>query len=234
MTEQIRTVRRPCPICLAANESTQPGRFSRDGWSVIDCAGCGFTYMPVVPVVDALEETIAWEKSFVSERVRRKAKHPVTQWLDEKTRWRLHLLPRIEAVDLLNRFAVSGPAIDLGCGDGAYLARLEDRFTPHGVEISKALATRAQANVERKGGNVVQGNCAGGLEKFPDNFFTAALLRSYLEHDWEARNVIKALFAIPDLKNASACIRPCSHPGQPNKISYAIQFGFLMPSACFS
>jgi SAM-dependent methyltransferase len=178
MTEAIRHCNRPCPICMTPNQTTAAGRYSRDGWSIVDCVSCGFAHLPVVPVTVELEDNIAWEKSFAQEKVRRKQKQPVVQWLDEKTRWRLHMFPRVEAVEILNKVAPSGPAIDLGCGSGTYLAKFDARFTPYGVEISKALAAQAQASVQARGGKVAQGSCAAALSEFPD---------------WEAREVMTCL-----------------------------------------
>jgi SAM-dependent methyltransferase len=175
------------------NAATPPGRYSRDGWAVIDCDTCGFVHLRDVPETVELEETLAWEKTYAAEAVRRKRTQPVLQWLDAKTRWRLHILPRVEGVDILNRRAASGPALDLGCGGGGNLMKFADRFIPYGVEVSKHLAAEADGKARARGGHVVQASSAEGLTRFPERFFTAALLRSYLEHDWQAREVLHAL-----------------------------------------
>ncbi len=192
--ERIRTHRRSCPICESGNRDAAPGRYSRDGWTVIDCLTCGFVYLPDVPITTELVENLAWEKQFEAETNRRKQKQPIVQWLDQKTRWRLHTFKRIEGVDILNERAPSGPALDLGCGSGGQLLKFDERFTPHGVEISKGLAAAAAAAVAGRNGSVVQASSADGLNAFPDRFFTAALLRSYLEHDWQARDIMTTLY----------------------------------------
>ena len=46
--------------------------------------------------------------------------------------------------------------------------------------------------------------------------------------------MIKQVDASPALKKEFACITPCIHPGQPNKISYGMQYGFLIPSPCLT
>lgn len=194
MDAPVETLFRPCPICESGNESTPAGRYSRDGWSVIECAQCGFVYLPRVPVTRELEVNLAWEKTFDVEAKRRKKKQPILQWLDRKTRWRLHITPRTEGVEILNRVAKSGPALDLGCGAGGELLKFEERFTPYGIEISKSLAQQAQRAVTQRSGKIVHMSCSDGLEMFRDEFFTAALLRSYLEHDWAVRDVLCALF----------------------------------------
>ncbi|MGP9820018.1 class I SAM-dependent methyltransferase [Salinarimonas sp. NSM] len=191
----VATLTRPCPICGTRNGDAPALPYGRDGWDVVACRGCGFAHMPVVPRTEALVDTLAWETQYAREGARRKQRQPILHWLDATTRWRLRLFPRTEGVDLLNRTAPSGPALDLGCGTGSNLARLDTRFVPHGIEISSALAAQAGAYATARGGSVVHASALEGLAAFPDGFFTAALLRSYLEHDWQAREVLAALHA---------------------------------------
>lgn len=189
----IATRIRPCPVCDVANEDVKPLSYGRDGWEIVACRGCGFPHLPIVPETEALIETLAWETQYVAESARRKTNQPLLQWLDAKTRFRLRLFPRTECVDLLNAGAASGPVLDLGCGTGSNLARFADRFAPHGIEISKVLAAQADAYAKARGGYVVHASALEGLGAFPFGYFTAALLRSYLEHDWQAREVLEAL-----------------------------------------
>ncbi len=191
MSVQLR--RRACPLCGHANEGTPAHAYSRPPWEMIACAGCGFVHMRDVPVTEALVEDLAWEKTFPEEAKRRKREQPLVAWLDAKTRWRLNLGPRTEPWAIANRDAPDGPVIDLGCGSGGHLERLAPRLVPFGVEISKALADRAEVYVAARGGRIVQDSAHRGLEQFPDNYFSGALLRSYLEHDADAAEVLEVL-----------------------------------------
>ena len=191
---QAATLERPCPICKTDNPNPPPGRYGRDGWSAIACRHCGFVHMQTVPTTEELVETFAWEKTFPVEAKRRKTKNPVFAWMDANTRWRLHIFKRTEGVDLLNKRAAPGPALDLGCGSGGAFKGFADHLIPHGIEISQALAAQAAEVAAERGGSVVQASSAEGLKQFPDNYFTAALLRSYLEHDWQAREVMHNLY----------------------------------------
>lgn len=192
---QAATRTRPCPICETDNPNAPPGRYGRGGWSVIACRQCGFVHMQTVPETEELVKTFAWEKTFPVEAKRRKTKHPIFAWLDARTRWRLHLFQRTEGVDLLNKRAAPGPALDLGCGSGGAFAGFAPHLIPHGIEISAALAAQAGEVAGERGGSVVQASSAEGLTHFPDGYFTGALLRSYLEHDWQAREVLHNLYA---------------------------------------
>ena len=189
----IRMRRRACPICGHANAETPAGPYSRAPWVVIACSGCGFVHMRDVPETAELVETLAWEKTYAAEAVRRTREQPVIAWLDAKTRWRLGLFPRVEPVSIINDRAASGPVIDLGCGGGGHLRNLDRRFTPFGVEISRVLAERATEYVAGRGGHIVQDSAHVGLEGFPDGTFSGAMLRSYLEHDADAVAVLAVL-----------------------------------------
>jgi SAM-dependent methyltransferase len=138
------------------------------------------------------------------------------------------MFPRVEAVALLNEVAPSGPAIDLGCGSGAYLSKFDSRFVPYGIEISKALAARAQTSVQARGGKVVQGSCVTALSAFQDSFFTAALLRSYLEHDWEAREVMTCL-ARKMAPGGVAIVKVPNYGGLNRRIMGKSWAGFRLP-----
>lgn len=191
--DAIRMRSRPCPICGEPNTNTPAGPYGREPWTVITCAGCGFVHMRDVPQTVELVETLAWEKTFPAEAVRRARDQPIIAWLDATTRWRLGLFPRVEPVMIVNDQAESGPVIDLGCGSGGHLQNLAPRFTPYGVEISKVLAERATVYVAARGGHIVQDSAHIGLASFPDGFFAGALLRSYLEHDSDAAEVLGVL-----------------------------------------
>lgn len=195
MNAVTRTRDRNCPICEASGEDAVPGPYSRAPWEIVTCPDCGFVYLRNAPEAVELEENLAWEKTFVGEEQRRTREQPLMQWLDTKMRWRLHLMPRTEGIDILNAKAPSGPALELGCGGGGHLMAFDARFQPHGIEISKALAAQAAALTEPRGGRVVHAAALDGLAEFPDGYFTAVLMRSYLEHDADARGVVRALHA---------------------------------------
>jgi len=185
--------RRSCPVCDDANLKTRQNAYGRPPWAIIDCAGCGFTHMRDVPETEELVDALAWEKTFAVEAERRRVQTPVQAWMDTHMRWRLNMLPRTEPVDLVNRMAEAGPVIDLGCGSGEHLRRFDAKFTPYGVEISAQLAARAEDVVAARGGRIEQASSHEALLRFADETFSAATLRSYLEHDADAGPVLAAL-----------------------------------------
>jgi SAM-dependent methyltransferase len=190
----ITVVARTCPLCGDANAATPASRYSVDPWTVKICGGCGFTYITAAPDYAALFEQMSWEKTAQLETERREATRRVQQSLSKKTRWRMGLLPRKKIPELLGRFAEAGNVVDLGCGDGGQLEGIAPSFVPHGIEISREAAARADARFRSAGGYAVNASCLDGLREFPDEYFTAASLRSYLEHELHPADVLRELW----------------------------------------
>lgn len=193
---ELKIVQRTCPLCGDANAATPASRYSLDNWTVKTCRTCGFTYMTTAPHYDALFEQMSWEKSSDLESERRRTTRAVQQVLSKKTRWRLHLLPRKRMPALLARYAAPGNVIDLGCGGGDQLDGLPEAYVPYGIEISKQTAIRADRRFAARGGAVVNAACLDGLQAFPAEHFSAASLRSYLEHEMRPAAVLRALHRV--------------------------------------
>jgi SAM-dependent methyltransferase len=192
--DDVTVVGRLCPLCGDANETTPASRYSRGPWTVKTCHVCGFTYITSAPDYEALFETMAWEKTSKLETDWREATRRGQQTLSRKTRWRMGLLPRKKIPELLARFAEPGAVVDLGCGDGGQLEGLGDGLIPHGIEISREAAAKAGARFAPAGGFAVNAPCLEGLRQFPDAYFTAATLRSYLEHELRPAEVLRELW----------------------------------------
>lgn len=190
----VSVIVRACPRCDRDNAETGLERYGRDIWRVVDCGGCGFSYLGRCPDYGEMSEKVAWEKSSKVEDQRREAERAVGYKLSKKTRKRLHLFPRKDIVDLVAHHATPGPVIDLGCGDGVLLARLSKRYVPCGIEISSALAAQAEALLHGRSGRVVTAPSLSGLNEFPDQYFTGAMLRSYLEHEMNPLPVLRELW----------------------------------------
>ena len=194
VVDGVRVRARCCPICEAPREGAHVLPYGRPPWDIVRCPSCSFAYVPVVPVHEELVDALSWDRRHGEEATRRRQEHPIVEYFDKATRWRLYLLPRTEPVDILNRIGpASGVVVDLGCGDGVMLGRIARRFTACGVEVSAALAARAGAVVAASGGTVVQATAAEGLATFADRSLAGVVLRSFLEHDADARAVAAAV-----------------------------------------
>lgn len=186
-------IQRVCPACGDANAQTPVTRYSDSRWPMKTCRACRMVYLVQAPDYAALFESHAWERTSKAEEQRRAAIRPVSYRLSKATRWRMRLFPRKTMPALLAAHATSGRVIDLGCGDGGQMEGLESRFIPHGVEISTALARTAQERFAARGGHCINDSSLDGLKQCDAAFFSAATLRSYLEHELHPAEVLSEL-----------------------------------------
>ncbi len=189
----LEIVDRTCPQCGADPTNARINPYSLDPWRIRDCGTCGFVFIDQAPVYAALSTEMAWERTSKIEETRRKTMRSVSWKLSKATRFRLNILPRRKVHQLIERYAAPGNVIDLGCGAGGLLDPLPPDFTPYGIEISAELAASAQVLFAARGGAAIHGPALDGLKLFPDGFFTAASLRSYLEHESQPAEVLAAL-----------------------------------------
>lgn len=187
--EDIATIDRDCPAC-GSNDHVALEGVGRDGWQTVSCRRCGFLYLSTAPVYEALSEDLAWTQQFTKEKKRRKAKQPLISWLDEKTRWRLHLARDDEWHYLCDRLQ-RGRVLDVGCGTRN---RIPEAFTPFGIEIEKAAAELSSAEMAARGGKVIHAPALEGLAQFEDGFFDGMIMRSYLEHELYPKSVLEEAF----------------------------------------
>ena len=190
---KIRVVHRVCPLCGQDNAVSPAGPYSRGIWEVKTCTGCGFVYIEKAPGYEALFSDMAWELTAKAEAERRAETRPIAYNFSKKTRARLHLLPRKRMHLLIEAHGKPGKVIDLGCGTGDQFSDLAEGFVPFGVKISTQAARTGNELFARRGGRVINAPCLKGLREFPDGFFSAASLRSYLEHEMEPAPVLRAL-----------------------------------------
>ncbi len=182
---------RTCPACGGSAHTDLP--FGRDGWRTVRCDPCGFVYMPEVPNPEAMSTTFEWSASFAAEAVRRRKTSPILNRLDQLTRVRTRLLGRRNPMQDVRRHITAGRVVDLGCGNGSYLASAGEGYKLFGIDISPALTSQADALFREHGGYAVCAPCADGLRLFEKGFFDAAILRSYLEHEPDPAGVLDSL-----------------------------------------
>lgn len=153
------------------------------------CTNCHFVYLRIAPDYEALVEDLAWEKTAAKEAKRRKK-----FWLyrlDYATRFRLKLGNAMDRRFVMQNVEAGGRVLDVGCGGSN---RIPEGMVPFGIEISKGLAQQSDPIYRKHGGYVVNAPAADGLDRFDDNFFDRAILRSYLEHELSPRQILEKLF----------------------------------------
>lgn len=179
---------RTCPACASERPPLSLPQYSHPSWATVRCADCGLVFLSEAPVYAALSEDLAWTKQFAKEKKRRKEKQPIVSWLDEKTRWRLHIARDDEWAYITERVP-EGRVLDVGCGP---LNNIPERYTPYGIEIEKDAAEIADRIMSERGGRAIHAPALEGLAAFEDGFFDGMIMRSYLEHEARPREVLDA------------------------------------------
>lgn len=198
--------------------------YSQGPWRVGACAACGFVYLRNAPAYERLTEEFAWEKTFDAHAARVKKEAPVLAWLDQSTRWRLHLF-RPDEAEQFRRMFPTGKVLDVGCGSGN---RVPEPFTPYGVEISAALAAQADALMQVRGGACVQAPAVEGVESLPAASFSGVLMRSFLEHEAQPQRLLNAVSRVltPD---GVAYVKVPNYGGVNRRVMGARWCGFRHP-----
>ena len=191
---ETKIVFRLCPSCGHNNEGSEKISYCPDPWAMTACGACGFVYLEKGVMYEELVSNMAWEKTSKIRETHRAEARPVSNKLKTLTRKRLHLLPRKNAARLVERYAPHGLVVDVGCGNGPLADELGEEFIPIGVEISSDLARKADTAFKNRGGHAINASGLAGLKTFPDDHFSAATLRSYLEHELNPKEVLKELF----------------------------------------
>ena len=185
---------RDCPLCETERANSSETEYSQLPWRIVQCRACGFVYSDAAPPQELLCEEIAWEVSHAAESAKRTAKRPFLKPATAKIRNAYRrMFGRRQAHTILEKFATPGAVLDLGAGNGMQLSNIGDDFTPFGIEISAELAKRAKTLFSVRGGDCVNASAADGLRNFTDGFFTAASLRSYLEHESQPKKILSEL-----------------------------------------
>ena len=190
----VQVTHRDCPLCGRNNDDVPDHKLSYDVWTIKQCPECDFVYIDRGPDYEKLFTDLSWEVTSKIEETRRADLRPVSYRASKATRIRMALLPRKNIHEMVTNWVSEGNVVDLGCGEGTVPGTYGPSFTPYGVEISTELATTANNNLSASGGGCINAPTLEGLKTFPDNFFSAATLRSYLEHESNPLPVLQEVF----------------------------------------
>ena len=176
---------RNCEIC-GGSDTTLLASYTVSKWPVVSCDDCGFVFLGRVPDYELLNTEYAWEKTYAAEKTKRTRQN----WgkLDRVTRVRTSIGKLINNASQGRSLGSTGRVLEIGCGGGT---RVASGPTPYGIEISEALAHKADPIFAARGGRVIHAAATEGLTQFPESYFDTVLMRSYLEHEAQPRLVLK-------------------------------------------
>jgi len=183
--ETAQQIQRSCPHCESGAFDDLP-EYSKPEWRVGSCGGCGFVYLKNVPVYDRMIDEFAWEKTWSDERERRVKDRPAS--MSASMVWRKIRKPfRKSEQDMFAKIFKRGAVLDVGCGLGN---RIPDKFVPFGIELSRGLNEAANKQMKPRGGYCVHAPAVEGIEQFEPGFFSGIILRSFLEHEWQPKELL--------------------------------------------
>lgn len=188
---------RLCPLCNTDNTDIKPSIYSKDQWRIKKCTMCKLVYLENPPQYEDLEEIYAWEKTssqVAEEKIKKDS--ILRRGVRVLERYKDNLIQRDKLMDIVNKYFPPGPVIDVGCGGGQVISRLDKKYTPYGIEVSRKLSGNAQKIAESRGGRVFCGNALLGLDTFEKDFFTAAIMSAYFEHESAPGDVLKKILRI--------------------------------------
>lgn len=219
---------RDCPMCGQNNDEQPALATSFDVWEIKECGDCAFVYIDKAPDYEKLLSDLSWEHTLQVEAKRRSEIRPIGYRLSRMARFRQKLLPRKNVGVMVSQKAMPGPVLDLGCGGGGYISQLPDEFIPYGIEISKQLADSAKQRLGTRGGNCLNAPALEGLMELPDNMFSGAILRSYLEHELNPLPTLKELYRV--LRPGGVAVIKVPNYGSLNRIVQGSKWcGFRYP-----
>jgi len=184
---------RLCPMCGHDNREASASPYSREHWRIKTCAGCSFVYLENAASYDELVSEFAWTKTKVDERERKISKEPVLLKAERKLR---RLRRRTfgyndKALIFLKAFVPSGEFLDIGCGIGGNIERAAPDLRGSGIELDANAAAQAREIARSVGGDVIHADALSGLRQLPERKFDAVMMRAFLEHETQPRDVLE-------------------------------------------
>ncbi|MFO1091861.1 MAG: class I SAM-dependent methyltransferase [Planctomycetaceae bacterium] len=184
---------RPCPLCGTDNRTAAVSPYSREHWRIKTCAVCRFVYLENAASYHELINDFAWTKTKVDEKELRFSREPLLL----KAERRLRKLRRRtfgyydKALALLKAYVPRGEFLDVGCGIGGGIERAAPDLRGSGIELDANAAAQARKIAESVGGRVIEADALSGLRQIADDSFDAVMMRAFLEHETQPREVLE-------------------------------------------
>jgi 2-polyprenyl-3-methyl-5-hydroxy-6-metoxy-1,4-benzoquinol methylase len=198
---------RPCPL-LGRIVPSEPVPYAPAPWRLRRCLETGFVYLDNPPPTEVLIEAHAWEVSHAAESARRREAEPMRYRISKalktvRARLRRNKMRDLAIDAVLARGAARTQVLDVGCGDGGLLVELMDSLAargaatcaPYGIDLSRALAARADERLRRFGGQCLHAAALDGLGRLPVDRVDVVLLASFLEHEVRPLELLRACAA---------------------------------------
>src|SRR5579862_7394018 len=223
LTSTSQSDQRPCPLCGALERRLV---FQRDGWHVVKCSACNMVFIGDQPLAYGTQVAEHdWADDYEKEVSRRKKDRPLMFFS------RLTRPFRTDATQRQFSHAMhwkrEGKLLDLGCGDGRFLAMAARQFDVTGVELSPRAAEEAKERVPQAPILVSPVTDAA----VPADSFDIVTQFGYLEHEWQPRVGLGAAFCA--LKSGGVVVIKTTNYASWNRIVMGENWcGNHIPSHC--
>jgi SAM-dependent methyltransferase len=201
-----------CPI-LGTETEVEPTQYSREPWVVVRCRTTDLVFLANPPSYSQLAEQFAWEKTWQEESQRRRADQPIVSRLSSLAKLlKTTLLPRRDKMlSLVCQTVAQRKAsrtirfLDIGCGGGTLMQKVQQRLQskgrqaiPMGIEVSKQLASIAQAKIAEFGGKVLVQGSVDGVMELETGGVDLVIMSSFLEHEFQPLRLFRELRRVLD------------------------------------
>lgn len=161
---------KPCAVCGGVSKES----WARQGvFTAVRCTSCGLVWVDPFLTEEGLRRYYA---GYLSARVKDARLMALRQ--------RQYELDR----DFLQRAISAGRVLDVGCGEGRFLATLSDRFEKYGLELDPESAALARARYPF-GSRIVPRVL--GEDGFDPHFFDLVIMRGVIEHLPDPRSAVR-------------------------------------------
>jgi 2-polyprenyl-3-methyl-5-hydroxy-6-metoxy-1,4-benzoquinol methylase len=157
-------------LCNLCNGGESHHLFTKNGWQLRTCAGCGLVRVDPMPSREQVARLYDLASGYQLARLGGPTRY---------TRWEAQRSDRLAAVTHAPPHP-GAPLLDVGCSTGDYLERARDRgWTVHGIELAQHLAVFARV---KRGLPVEHGGIDDVEQRFAADSFTTVTLWDVVEH----------------------------------------------------
>jgi 2-polyprenyl-3-methyl-5-hydroxy-6-metoxy-1,4-benzoquinol methylase len=224
LNQPLQQNQRPCPLC---DSLEQKPVFERGDWHVVRCARCGMVFIGDKPLAyDAQAAEHDWVDDYEKEVSRRKTDRPLLMFLSRLTR-PLRSDATMRQFSHTLHWRREGKLLDLGCGDGRFLALAAGQFEVMGVELSPRSAQLAKVRVP--GATILASPVTAAV--VPQGEFDVVTQFGYIEHEWQPQAGLAV--ALRALKSGGILVIKTPNYASWNRIFIGENWcGIHIPSHC--
>lgn len=175
----------PCPNCQSldfakvVNIQSHTPKISGT-FSVVRCSSCGLHYLNPRPTLESL--------AFFYELLQTKSSDEGSEFKEPSKNWLKQVWYRLNYSNPLLPLIDQGPILDVGCGQGDFIAELTHKgFEAHGLELDKSSCRICR----KRGFQVIEGTIE--TVDLPIKFYNWIVLSHALEHFLDPVGVLRKI-----------------------------------------